>query len=206
MAGEISMTGKLPNQPQIDTMNTNLLKINDSLEKLVEATTSAADHAAYDAIFQGVLDGTNTTHVFEAWAPRAVEAMTSSENRYDVLARFFAMLAHVGQHKTYTLRYYHPDVSSSSVMTPMDDLDDGRSAAQLCTDATTPVTDWADEDPFTWYVRANALSLSDGTMNVLAIEGIDLTFDISGELAPVYVFALSLWKYEHDDGDRKSVV
>ena len=196
----IQLSEKIPAKAQLDTMNANLVKINDTLEKLVESGTSPTDHAAYDAIFQGVLDGTNTSHVFEAWAPRAIDAMGEGENRYDVLARFFTMLEHVGQHKTYTLRYYHPDVSSATEMTPMDDLADGRSAAQLCTDETTPVADWADEDPFTWYVRANALSLADGTMNVLAIEDVDINFDISGELAPVYVFSMALWKYEHDDG------
>ena len=137
----IQLSEKIPAKAQLDTMNANLVKINDTLEKLVESGISPTDHAAYDAIFQGVLDGTNTSHVFGAWAPRAIDAMGEGENRYDVLARFFTMLEHVGQHKTYTLRYYHPDVSSATEMTPMDDLADGRSAAQLCTDETTPVAD-----------------------------------------------------------------
>ena len=52
---------------------------------------------------------------------------------------------------------------------------------------------------FTWYIRANALSLEDGTMNVLAVEG-ETGFDLSGETAPVYCFALPLMLKEWEDG------
>jgi len=171
------------------------------LERIAEELTDAADHAAYDAIFQSILDGSNTTSVFESWAPRAVAAMVQGENRYDILERFFSMLAHTGQHKTYTLRYYDDAVSGATEMTPMDDLAAMAAPAQLCTEATVAVQDWADEDPMTWYVRANALSLQDGTMNVIAIEGIDNAFDISGELAPVYTFSLALWIHTSNDGE-----
>lgn len=57
-------------------------------------------------------------------------------------------------------------------MTAMDDLAD-KAAAQLCTENTEAVEDWADEDPMTWYIRANALSLEDGTMNITYFEGED---------------------------------
>lgn len=83
-------------------------------------------------------------------------------------------------------------------MTPMDDLAD-KAAAQLCTENTEAVEDWADEDPMTWYIRANALSLEDGTMNITYFEGED-GFDITGEDAPVYTFALALWIKEWNDG------
>ena len=83
-------------------------------------------------------------------------------------------------------------------MTPMDDLAD-KAAAQLCTENTEAVDDWADEDPMTWYIRANALSLEDGTMNITYFEGED-GFDITGEDAPVYTFALALWIKEWNDG------
>ena len=182
-------------------LDSTLQKTNQILEKIAEEMTDAADHAAYDAIFQSILDGTNTTSVFESWAPRAVAAMVTGENRYSVLERFFSMLAHVSQHKTYTLRNYDDDISGATTMTAMDDLAAMTAPAQLCTEETTEVADWADEDPMTWYVRANALSLQDGTMNVLAIEGIDNAFDISGELAPVYTFSLALWIHTSNDGE-----
>lgn len=83
-------------------------------------------------------------------------------------------------------------------MTAMDDLAD-KAAAQLCTENTEAVEDWADEDPMTWYIRANALSLEDGTMNITYFEGED-GFDITGEDAPVYTFALALWIKEWNDG------
>ena len=83
-------------------------------------------------------------------------------------------------------------------MTPMDDLAD-KAAAQLCTENTEAIEDWADEDPMTWYIRANALSLEDGTMNITYFEGED-GFDITGEDAPVYTFALALWIKEWNDG------
>ena len=80
----------------------------------------------------------------------------------------------------------------------MDDLADGREAAPLVTDASNPVEDWSIEDPMTWYIRANALSLADGTMNILAFEGED-DFDLTGETAPVYSFAIALYMKEWSD-------
>ena len=51
----------------------------------------------------------------------------------------------------------------------------------------------------TWYIRANAKSLADGSMNITAIEGIDDDFDITGEDAPVWTFALALYIKEWSD-------
>lgn len=41
---------------------------------------------------------------------------------------------------------YDPSVSGITKMTPMDDLAD-KAAAQLCTENTEAIEDWADEDP-----------------------------------------------------------
>ena len=173
--------------------------LNSTGEKMVQALQDIARGGTpeyIDRVYQTMLDGTNTTHVFNSWW---AAAYNSSINRYTLLERFFAMLANTGAGKKYTLRYYNPTVSNDSAMTPLDDLAD-KSPAQLCTDNTSPVVDWADEDPMTWYIRANALSLADGTMNVLAIEG-EPGFDITGETAPVWTFSLALWKREWDEGD-----
>ena len=172
----------------------------EQMEMLIEAVNGLANgqsEAALDSTFLSILDGTNTTKVFRQWWPLSE---TETNNRYDRLCRFARMLAQVSAGKKYTLRYYSDTVSGSAEMTPQDDLAD-KEAAQLCTQNTTPVADWADEDPMTWYVRANALSLADGTMNVLAVEGVDSAFDITGETAPVYTFCLALWKKEWSDGD-----
>lgn len=152
--------------------------------------------AALDAACQSVLDGKNTTRVFWAYYPRAVAAGES--NKYKILSRFATAAAQAWNQKTYTLRSYDPSVSGTTTMTPLDDLAD-LEAAQLCTENTEAVEDWADEDPMTWYIRANALSLEDGTMNITYFEGED-GFDITGEDAPVYTFALALWIKEWNDG------
>ena len=149
-----------------------------------------------DATFRGLLDGTNTSSVFQSWWPlSAGEGVT----KYQRLERFAKMLAVSAKDKTYTVRFYDPSVSSDYTGTPMDDLSDGREAAPLLTDADEPVADWAAEDPMTWYIRANALSLEDGTMNVLAVEG-EIEFDLTGETAPVYCFALATTMKEWGDG------
>ena len=152
--------------------------------------------AALDAACQSVLDGKNTTRVFWAYYPRAVAA--GETNKYKILSRFATAAAQAWNRKTYTLRSYDPSVSGTTMMTPLDDLAD-LEAAQLCTEKTEAVEDWADEDPMTWYIRANALSLEDGTMNITYFEGED-GFDITGEDAPVYTFALALWIKEWNDG------
>ncbi len=168
----------------------------DQFDRLIAAVASQGDSSILDAEFGAVLDGTNTTHTFALWWPLSG---SGSDTRYQRLARWFHMLALAWADKQYTLRYADPTVSGDPSMTPMDDLT-GKSAAQLCTEATTPVADWADEDPMTWYIRANALSLTDGTMNVLAVEGVDDSFDITGANAPVYTFCLALWLREWDEG------
>lgn len=151
---------------------------------------------ALDAACRQLLDGTNTTRVFWSWYPRALAA--GETDKYKLLSRFATAAAQAWNGKTYTLRSYDPSVSGMTKMTPMDDLAD-KAAAQLCTENTEAVEDWADEDPMTWYIRANALSLEDGTMNITYFEGED-GFDITGEDAPVYTFALALWIKEWNDG------
>ena len=141
-------------------------------------------------------DGTNTTDLFYDYLTSVLAA--GETDRYAILSAFADALAGAWHGKTYTLRSYNAAVSGVTTMTPMDDLA-GKTAAQLCTDSTTPVEDWADEDPMTWYIRANALSLADGTMNIIAFEG-EAGFDLSGETAPVYTFSLALWIKEWDDG------
>lgn len=151
---------------------------------------------ALDAACRQLLDGTNTTRVFWSWYPRALAA--GETDKYKLLSRFATAAAQAWNGKTYTLRSYDPSVSGTTKMTPMDDLAD-KAAAQLCTENTEAVEDWADGDPMTWYIRANALSLEDGTMNITYFEGED-GFDITGEDAPVYTFALALWIKEWNDG------
>ena len=118
---------------------------------------------ALDAACRQLLDGTNTTRVFWSWYPRALAA--GETDKYKLLSRFATAAAQAWNGKTYTLRSYDPSVSGITKMTPMDDLAD-KAAAQLCTENTEAIEDWADEDPMTWYIRANALSLEDGTMNI----------------------------------------
>ena len=165
----------------------------EQMEDLISAVNSLASGQgteALDATFQAMMDGTNTTRLFRQWWPLAAE---DGVNRYERLNRFARMLSAAWSDKKYTLRYVDLATSSASAMTPLDDLA-GKSAAGLCTaESVSPAADWADEDPMTWYVRANALSLADGTMNVLAVEGVDDGFDLTGETAPVYTFCLALW-------------
>ena len=141
-------------------------------------------------------DGTNTTSL---WWEYYYACIASGEtDKYAILESFMKYLAGAWKDKTYTLKSYDAGVSSLSTMTPLDDLAD-KTAAQLCTDTTEAVTDWADEDPMTWYIRANALSLQDGTMNIIAFEG-EADFDVTGEVAPVYTFQMAHWIKEWNDG------
>ena len=173
--------------------------ILEALRQIAANGAASAGGAAIDAAMQALLDGTNTSKVWAAWYPRAAAA-DQTATKYALICRFADMLAGAWSHKTYTLRSYKASVSSSDAMTPMDDLAEVAAAAQLCTENTTPVSDWADEDPMTWYIRANALSLADGTMNITHFEG-ESGFDISGESAPVYTFALALWIKEWEDAN-----
>ena len=175
----------------------NLFPNKDQMERLIAAIAGQGSAPQLDATYAAMMDGTNTTKIFRSWWPlSAGDTIT----KYERLCRFGRMLAASASDRKYTLRYYKDTVSSSPVMTPLDDLA-GKSAAQLCTENTTPVKDWADEDQMTWYVRANALSLADGTMNVLAVEGVDPDFDIYGETAPVYTFSTALWIRRWTEGD-----
>ena len=177
-----------PNAEQFDTMNEHLRRIHEALGG------AANSDAKTDAIFATMLDGTNTTHVFTMWWPIS---NNGTDTKYKRLCRWFSMLAVAWQDKTYTLRWTRPEVSTSPEMTQLDDLA-GFSPAALATDTADGGADWAEENPMTWYVRANAASLADGTMNVLAIDGED-GFDIGGDTAPVYTFSLALWLREWED-------
>lgn len=154
-----------------------------------------------DSLYAAMLDGTNTTRVFGLWWPAS---MRDGESAYAHLERWFRLMAYAWKDKKYTLRWTLPDQSTSDAMTPLDDLA-GKQPAGLATDTVNPGADWADEDPMTWYIRGNAVSLADGTMDVLALEGDD-AFDISGETAPVYTFSAALWlkEWEDENGNYKS--
>lgn len=168
----------------------------DAAAKSAEEAKAAVPAPTLDGMYAAMLDGTNTQTIFRRWWPFAV---TQSENKYSCLERFAAMLDTAWGDKTYTVRNIHESVSGDASGTPLDDLADGRSAAPLVTDASTGVTDWAENDPMTWYVRANAQSLADGTMEILTVE-IEDNFDVTGETAPVYCFSPALAVKEWDDG------
>ena len=172
----------------------------DALISVIDTLAAGQSDEALDSTFQSMIDGTNTTKLFKQWWPLSDN---QSDSKYERLCRFARLLSNAWSDKKYTLRNLVYSVSSgtdSSVMTPMDDLV-GKSPAGLYTEKTATVTaDWADEDPMTWYVRANALSLADGTMNVLAVEGVDNAFDITGQSAPVYTFSVALWIKEWTEG------
>ena len=164
--------------------------------KSAEEAKASTPASTLDGMYTAMLDGTNTQKIFKLWWPFAV---TQSEHKYSCLERFAAMLDTAWGDKTYTVRNIHESVSGDASGTPLDDLADGRSAAPLVTDASTGVADWAENDPMTWYVRANAKSLADGTMEVLAVET-EAAFDVTGETAPVYCFSPALAVKEWDDG------
>ena len=160
----------------------------------IAAGSAGADFT--DEMFVNLLDGSNTTTVFWSWWPLSA---VGEGTKYDRLCRWAHIMARAWKDKTYTLRSINAATSGGvHTITPLDDLA-GKSGAQLCTESTSPVEDWADNDPMTWYIRANALSLADGTMNVLFVEG-EEGFDITGEVAPVYEFSLALWLKEWTDG------
>lgn len=181
------------NGAKLDVMNENLERQNQILSAIA-AGGAGADYT--DEIFVPLLNGENTTSVFWSWWPLSA---SGDNSKYHRLCRWAHIMARAWKDKTYTLRSINAEVSGGvHTMTPLDDLAD-KQPAQLCTESTKAVKDWADEDPMTWYIRANALSLADGTMNVLAVEG-EEEFDITGELAPVYQFSLALWLKEWSDG------
>ena len=177
----------------------------DALDRLAAAAETIAEGSqgnplVLDETFEAMLDGTNTTKIFHHWWPLAwSHDQRVGENRYNTLERWFKMLQAAWAGKKYTIRFSDYRVSSSPVGTPMDDLAD-KTAAICATEVTADDFDWADEDPMTWYIRANALSLQNGKMNILAVEGVDDEFDISGNTAPVYTFRLGLFKSHWTDG------
>lgn len=179
-----------------DNFVAQMKEANGWLAQIAAGSTAAK----LDAVYAAMLDGANTTRIFKQWYPQSAEGDTT---KYQRLERWFKMLATAYSGKKYTLKYALI-TSSDPAMTPMDDLA-GKTAAPVVTDASTNVSDWTDEDCMTWYVRANALSLADGTMNVTYIEGED-GFDITGSAAPVYTFSLALWIREWSDsnGNYKS--
>ena len=182
----ISEMQELPSWEQMQEMTTAV--------RAIAASMDASTPEVLDESMGALLNGTNTTAVFYSWLARAKQ---TEEDRYKLLVRFGRMLAGSCD-STYMVRKYDPSVSSDSTLTPMDDLGT-KDKPRLYTEMDQQVPEWIDEDPMTWYVRANALSLADGTMDVKAIEGED-GFDVSGELAPVYSFTLALYVREYGDG------
>ena len=192
-----------------ETFNERLIEVITQLKRLADG--EGADNTYLDTTFAALLDDTNTTRIFREWYKLTI----GTETRYSKLERFFKMCARNNE-QTHTVRFYSSVVSSESRGTPLDWLAN-KKAQSLATDAGVVENanswldaeglsrkdgeDWATENRITWYVRANALSLDDGTMDVLAIEGVDADFDITGELAPVYSFQLSPWYKETNIGD-----
>ena len=196
---------------RIPIINRQLEQIRDAILK---GHAHGADAATLDTLFGAMVDGTNTTKLFREWWPLAraqdIEAAALQEgasdagtvaNRYHTLTRWFTLLGKAWAGKYYTLRGPDYRVNSTGVhaLTPMGDLA-GRVAAACATEESGLDPDWADEDPTTWYLRFNGLSLADGTMNVLAVEGVDPAFDITGNTAPVYTGRLGLFKLHYTDG------
>ena len=154
-------------------------RVAAALEEI--ALGGAGSAATLDAAVVAMIDGTNTTQVFKAWYNRAAILSGESPNRWNLLSRFASLVAEAWDGKVYTLKSVLASVGGTTSMTPMDDLAFKSSGGQLAieTDSVDP-DDWTVEDPMTWYIRANALSLADGTMNITAIEGIDDDFDKIG--------------------------
>ena len=202
----MSIENILPNGEQMDRLikahedgAPTQARIAAALERIAELQASIAAGSAgadfIDATFRTALDGTNTTAVLREWWPMAAG---DTPDKYERLARFATMTAQAWDGKVYTVRGYSA-ATADSAMTALDDLAP-LGKAVLATDVAPGGADWAEEDPMTWYVRANAISKQDGTMDVQAVEGIDPDFDVTGEKAPVYCFALALWRRVVRDG------
>ena len=178
----------------------------DYIDKVLLGSTNWDIHdsrdldATIDETYKALVDGTNTTQLFRGWYT-VTAANNPGLTRYELLTRWFALLADAWSDKEYILRYgyYTANTTGVTTITPLGDLA-GKSAAACCIETDTLTEDWADEDPMTWYLRFNGLSLADGTMNILAIEGIDDTFDVTGNTAPVYTGRMGLFRNNyHDD-------
>ena len=170
------------------------MKVAKPVDDTNPATKAYVD-GGINGIYKALVDGGNTTKLFRSFLGLSEN---EDKSKYEIIDEFAQILASAWSDKTYTLRFYNSETSGDYNGTPMDDLADGREAAPLVTDASDPVEDWSIEDPMTWYIRANALSLADGTMNILAFEGED-DFDLTGETAPVYSFAIALYMKEWSD-------
>ena len=184
--------------------NVYLPQLDEIRDAILASHTPGASAETLDALFRAMINGENTTKVFRDWWPLAraqdgASEDTSVANRYHTLERWFTLLGKAWAGKYYTLRSADWRVGSGHAITPLGDLAD-KSAAALATEISTDAFDWADEDPMTWYLRFNGASLSDGTMNVLAVEGVDDAFDITGNTAPVYTGRLALFKRHYTDG------
>ena len=184
--------------------NVYLPQLDEIRDAILAGHTPGASAETLDALFRAMINGENTTKVFLDWWPlaRAQDGAsddTAVANRYHTLERWFTLLGKAWAGKYYTLRSADWRVGSGHAITPLGDLAD-KSAAALATEISTDAFDWADEDPMTWYLRFNGASLSDGTMNVLAVEGVDDAFDITGNTAPVYTGRLALFKRHYTDG------
>ena len=184
--------------------NVYLPQLDEIRDAILAGHTPGASAETLDALFRAMINGENTTKVFRDWWPLARAQDSASDdttvaNRYHTLERGFTLLGKAWAGKYYTLRSADWRVGSGHAITPLGDLAD-KSAAALATEISTDAFDWADEDPMTWYLRFNGASLSDGTMNVLAVEGVDDAFDITGNTAPVYTGRLALFKRHYTDG------
>ena len=184
--------------------NVYLPQLDEIRDAILAGHTPGASAETLDALFRAMINGENTTKVFRDWWPLARAQDSASDdttvaNRYHTLERWFTLLGKAWAGKYYTLRSADWRVGSGHAITPLGDLAD-KSAAALATEISTDAFDWADEDPMTWYLRFNGASLSDGTMNVLAVEGVDDAFDITGNTAPVYTGRLALFKRHYTDG------
>ena len=173
---------------------------------IIAGHAPGANEATLDAMFEALINGENTTTIFRDWwdlarAQDGASEDTTIQNRYHTLERWFTLLGKAWAGKYYTLKGPDWRVNSTGIhaLTPLGDLA-GKAAAVCATEETANDFDWADEDPMTWYIRFNGLSLSDGSMNVLAVEGVDDAFDITGNTAPVYTGRLGLFKRQYTDG------
>lgn len=176
--------------------------VNEQLERIANAIAmgnAGTSAVVLDETFEAMVNGENTSSLFHRWWVLAMELDNNTSNRYAILDRWFALLGRAWSDKYYTIRFNDYRVSSSSEGTPMGDLA-GKAAAMCATEQSANTAEWCDEDPMTWYVRFNALSLADGTMNVVAVEGVDDSFDITGNAAPVYTGSIALWLTQYTDG------
>lgn len=189
MADEVTLN--LPRDSTLAEKNELDRKRNDLLAAIAVGN---AGPEFIDSVFARLLDDTNTTEIFYAWLPLAMTA--SGATLYSALCRFGVMLR---VNRSLTVRFADESVSGDPSGVGLDWLAD-KKAAPLATDTVDPADDWTIETRETWYVRANAVSNADGTMDVKAIEGYGDGFDVTGETYPVYVFAPALYIKEWSDG------